>query len=64
MRMALSSIHREPTRAWTLQNLARSAGMSRTAFAQVFKKTVGKSPMDYLTQWRITVALRRMQNGS
>ena len=64
MRMALSSIHREPARAWTLQDLARSAGMSRTAFAQVFKKTVGKSPMDYLTQWRMTVAVKRMQNGS
>lgn len=64
MRMALSSMHREPARSWTLQDLARSAGMSRTAFAQVFKKTVGKSPMDYLTHWRMTVAAVRMQNGN
>ncbi len=64
MRMALSSMHREPERTWTLQALARTAGMSRTAFAQVFKRTVGKSPMVYLTHWRMTVAAQRMQNGS
>jgi AraC-like DNA-binding protein len=62
MSAALSSIHREPARAWTLQDLARSAGMSRTAFAQTFKRTVGISPMDYLTQWRMTLAAKRMQD--
>ena len=63
MRAALSCMHREPARAWTLQELARSAGMSRTAFAQVFKRTVGTSPMDYLTQWRMTLAAKRMQDA-
>jgi AraC-like DNA-binding protein len=62
MRAALSCIHGEPARAWTLQELARSAGMSRTAFARGFKRTVGTSPMDYLTQWRMTLAAKRMQN--
>ena len=60
MRMALSSMHQESQRAWTIQDLARSAGISRTAFAQ----EVGKSPMDYLTQWRTTVAAQRMRKGS
>jgi AraC-like DNA-binding protein len=63
MRVALSAMHAEPARAWTLQDLARTAGMSRTAFAQVFKRTVGKSPMEYLTHWRMTVAAKRMENG-
>ena len=36
--------------------------MSRTAFAQVFKRTVGKSPMDYLTHWRMTLAAKRVQD--
>ena len=62
MRAALSCMHREPARSWSLQDLARSAGMSRTAFAQVFKRTVGTSPMDYLTQWRMTLAAKRMQD--
>jgi AraC-like DNA-binding protein len=62
MKAALSCIHGEPARAWTLKDLARSAGMSRTAFAQAFKRTVGTSPMDYLTQWRMTLAAKRMQD--
>ena len=62
MRAALSCMHGEPARAWTIQDLARSAGMSRTAFAQTFKRTVGTSPMDYLTQWRMTLAAKRMQD--
>jgi AraC-like DNA-binding protein len=64
MRIALTSMHREPARAWTLQDLAHSTGMSRTAFAQVFKQSVGKSPMHYLTHWRMTVAAKRMQISS
>lgn len=60
MAAALSSMHQEPARAWTLQELARSAGMSRTSFAQIFKKTVGKSPMEYLTHWRMTLAAKRL----
>ena len=63
MRAALSSMHKEPGRSWTLHDLARSAGMSRTAFAQVFKRSVGKSPMDYLTHWRMTLAAKQLQNG-
>ena len=62
MRAALSCMHREPARAWTLQDLARSAGMSRTSFAQVFKRTVGASPMDYLTQWRMTLAAEQLRD--
>lgn len=63
MRVALSSMHEEPARAWTVEELARSTGMSRTAFANTFKRTVGKSPMDYLTHWRMTLAAKRMQDA-
>ena len=62
MSAALSCIHKEPARAWTLEDLARSAGMSRTAFAHTFKRTVGTSPMDYLTRWRMTLAANRIQD--
>lgn len=62
MGAALACIHGDPARAWTLQDLARAAGMSRTAFAQAFKRTVGTSPMGYLTQWRMTLAAKRMQD--
>jgi AraC-like DNA-binding protein len=62
LRAALSSIHGEPARAWTLAGLAHAAGMSRTAFAQLFKQKVGKSPMEYLTHWRMTIAANRLKN--
>jgi AraC-like DNA-binding protein len=63
MRAALSCMHQEPARAWTVRDLARSAGMSRTAFAQAFKRSVGTSPIDYLTQWRMTLAAKRIQDA-
>ncbi len=62
MRTALSCIHQRPAHAWTLQELARSVGMSRTAFAQTFKRTVGESPMAYITRWRMTLAANRIQD--
>ena len=62
MRTALSRIHEEPARAWTLEELARLAGMSRTAFAQTFKRSVGETPMAYLTRWRMTLAASRMRD--
>jgi len=62
LRAALSSIHREPGRAWTLAALAHTAGMSRTAFAQLFKQKVGRSPMEYLTHWRMAMAAKRLRD--
>lgn len=61
MRAALSSMHEEPARGWTVQGLAHTVGMSRTAFAQTFKRFVGSSPMEYLTKWRMTLAAKRIQ---
>jgi len=60
MRTALSDMHQTPAHDWTLAELAHSAGMSRTAFAQTFKKTVGEPPMAYLTRWRMTLAANRL----
>jgi AraC-like DNA-binding protein len=38
--------------------------MSRSSFAQKFKETVGASPMDYLTRWRMLLAGDRLENSS
>ncbi|HWX01518.1 AraC family transcriptional regulator [Collimonas sp.] len=56
MGAAISAMHQEPGYRWTLQELAQRIGMSRSTFAQKFKETVGKSPMEYLTRWRMLVA--------
>ena len=61
LRAALTSIHQEPGRAWTLADMAHAAGMSRTAFAQLFKEKVGRPPMEYLTDWRRTLAAKRLK---
>jgi AraC-like DNA-binding protein len=64
MSLAINGIHREPGAQWTLQSLAECAGMSRTAFAVKFKETVGETPIDYLTQWRMRLAGERLTNSS
>jgi AraC-like DNA-binding protein len=60
MSAAITAMHDDPGRRWTLQALAERAGMSRTTFALKFKETVGASPMDYLTRWRMLVAGERL----
>jgi AraC-like DNA-binding protein len=60
---AIAAIHAEPARRWTLEMLARIAGISRTAFAQRFKALVGSTAMDYLTRWRMLLAADRLRGG-
>jgi len=64
MGAAISAMHGDPSYRWTLQELARSAGMSRSTFAAKFKETVGVSPMEYLTRWRMMVAADRLTQTS
>ena len=56
MGAAISSLHDDPAHGWTLQELAERVGMSRSTFALKFKETVGASPMEYLTRWRMLLA--------
>ncbi|MBN8887945.1 MAG: AraC family transcriptional regulator [Rudaea sp.] len=58
---AVTLLHREPGRAWTLAALAREAAMSRSAFAARFTALVGMPAMQYLTQWRMQHALTRLR---
>ncbi len=51
-------MHQEPARAWTIGDLAREAGVSRTVFFERFKERVGMSPMAHLTLWRMALAKR------
>lgn len=58
----ISAVHADPMRRWTLQELARCAHMSRSAFAVKFKRKVGASPMDYVVRWRMLLAADRLEN--
>ena len=53
---ALNELHERPAHAWTLEELARVAGTSRSVLAERFQHMVGTSPMQYLTQWRMVLA--------
>ena len=59
---ALSAIHARPGQDWTIQSMAQEAGMSRTAFAELFTTTVGTPPIQYLAHWRATEARRLLKN--
>jgi AraC-like DNA-binding protein len=50
---AIEAMHSDYQRSWSLEALARIAGMSRSGFALNFKKQVGLAPMDYLMNWRM-----------
>ena len=50
---ALNSMHERIDHPWTVASLASEAGMSRSAFAQRFKRLMSESPLEYLTRWRM-----------
>lgn len=60
---ALHRMHADPRHRWTLGELAASVGMSRSIFAAKFKATVGTSPMEYLTRWRMMLASSRLESS-
>jgi AraC-like DNA-binding protein len=53
---ALRLIHRDVSQRWTVAELGRRAGMSRSSFADRFAKTVGLTPIEYLQQLRMALA--------
>ncbi len=60
---ALTAIHESPKKSWSLDDLSDLAGMSRTRFAAHFRTVVGRTPIDYLTLWRITIARQLLAKG-
>ena len=63
IRIAMSCMHNDPAHPWTIQDLANRVGMSRTVFAQTFKRVVGTTSMDYLARWRMSIAATRWKNS-
>jgi AraC-like DNA-binding protein len=61
---ALKALHQNPARAWTLEDLARAAGTSRSVLAERFQHLVGSSPMQYLTQWRMLLAANLLSGSN
>jgi AraC-like DNA-binding protein len=63
MSAAINSMHYDPAHRWTVQELGKRAGMSRSTFAVKFKQTVGSSPMEYLARWRMLLAGDKLVNS-
>jgi len=61
---ALNLIHAEPSRPWTLEELAKEAGLSRSSFAERFAGYVGMPPIQYLQKWRLQIAASRLMDGA
>jgi AraC-like DNA-binding protein len=53
---ALAAIHMSPDRKWSLAELAAEARVSRSALDERFRKSLGRSPIRYLTEWRMHAA--------
>lgn len=58
---ALTALHADPARNWTLDALAREAATSRATLARRFPDLVGDTPSGYLTRWRMDLAAQRLR---
>lgn len=61
---ALRAMHQDVRGGWTVAELARLAGMSRSAFAARFSERLGCAPMEYLARWRMALAQDALGRGS
>jgi len=61
---ALTLLHARPADTWTLDKLAAEAGASRSALAERFAHLTGYPPIQYLTQWRMQLAAKRLTETS
>ncbi|UHQ21464.1 AraC family transcriptional regulator [Lysobacter sp. 5GHs7-4] len=61
--IALKRMHAQLDRAWTVDQLAKAAALSRSSFFERFSRTVGVAPMAYLLGWRMEVAKDLLRNG-
>lgn len=60
---ALRSMHANVRHNWTVAELAKQAGMSRSSFASRFVTTLGCAPMEYLSRWRMSLAQDALSRG-
>ena len=60
---ALAALHGVPKEEWTVEKLARLAGVSRSVLAERFTEIVGQPPMQYLALWRMQLASRLLIDG-
>jgi AraC-like DNA-binding protein len=60
----LGLMHAQPARPWTVDDLGREVGLSRSALAERFTLLIGEPPMQYLTRLRLALGSRALEEGS
>jgi AraC-like DNA-binding protein len=63
LRLAIVAMHDYPEKDWSLEQLASVAKMSRSVFANSFRKAVGVTPGVYLQAWRVSLAQKALLQG-
>jgi len=58
--VVLQQVHQRPGHPWTVEAMAKVAGMSRSTFALRFQAAIGEAPLSYLTRWRMHTAMQRI----
>jgi AraC-like DNA-binding protein len=61
---ALALLHRDLDRRWTVDDLGREVGLSRSALGERFSRLIGMPPMQYLAGWRMQVASQKLRDTS
>jgi len=59
---ALALLHAQPARAWTVEQLGREVGLSRSTISERFTALLGLAPMQYLVRWRMQLAAQRLRS--
>ena len=60
----LALMHRNPAHPWTLAELSKTAGISRSILAERFHDYLGEPPMAYLTRWRLQLGAKMLNTTS
>ena len=61
---ALGMLHRAPERPWTIADLAKEVGISRSTLAERFRLYLGEPPMSYLSHWRLQLGAKMLRDSS
>ena len=61
---ALRAVQTDPSAPWTVETMAREAGLGRSAFAARFREAVGEPPMAYVARWRAHRAAGLLRDGA
>lgn len=60
----LALLHRKPSHAWTVAELAHEAGLSRSVLAERFRHFLGEPPISYLTRWRLQLGAQMLKSSN